>query len=48
MTTVTLPHGYIDVSATDKSEVSNNLYKQIQWEELAKSGINLEHKEVTS
>ena len=36
-----------DLSCMDKSEVSKNLFTQIQWEEILRSGIFLSHQDVS-
>ena len=37
-----------DLSTMDKGEVSKNLFGQIAWEEILRSGVFLEHKDVSS
>lgn len=41
-----LSQGIQDLSTMDKSDVSKNLFGQIAWEEILRSGVFLEHKEV--
>ena len=36
-----------DLSTMDKGEVSKNLFGQIAWEEILRSGVFLEHKDVS-
>jgi len=43
-----LSQGIQDLSTMDKSDVSKNLFGQIAWEEILRSGVFLEHKEVSS
>ena len=42
-----LSQGIQDLSTMDKSDVSKNLFGQIAWEEILRSGVFLEHKEVS-
>jgi hypothetical protein len=41
-----LAHGVQDLVSMDKGDVSKNLFGQIQWEELLRSHVILEHREV--
>lgn len=41
-----LSQGIQDLSTMSKSDVSKNLFGQIAWEEILRSGVFLEHKEV--
>ena len=36
-----------DLSLMEKSEVSKNLFTQIKWEEILRSGIFLSHQDVS-
>jgi hypothetical protein len=39
-------HTRLDLSSMEKSEVSKNLYGLIHWEEIMRSGVFLQHKDV--
>ena len=36
-----------DLATMDKSEASKLLFGQVQWEELLRSGVFLQHKDVS-
>jgi hypothetical protein len=36
-----------DLSSLDKNEASKTLFSQIQWEELLRSGVVLQHRDVS-
>ena len=38
----------IDVQSMNKSEISKNLYDQIQWEAVIRNGVFLQHKDVSN
>ncbi len=37
-----------DLGSLDKSEASKTLFTQIQWEELLRSGVVLQHRDVST
>lgn len=37
----------LDLYSADKSEISRTLYGQVQWEELLRNGIILQHRDVS-
>lgn len=37
----------MNLDALEKSEVSKTLYGQIQWEEISRSGVFLQHRDVS-
>ena len=41
-----LTRANVDLSSLDKSEVSKSLYGQIHWDEIIKSGVFLQSKDV--
>lgn len=37
----------LDLYSADKGEISRTLYGQVQWEELLRNGIILQHRDVS-
>lgn len=37
----------LDLYSADKNEISRTLYGQVQWEELLRNGIILQHRDVS-
>ena len=42
-----LSQGHMDLFSMEKSDISKNLFGQIQWEEILRSGVFLQHKDVS-
>jgi hypothetical protein len=38
----------MNLDSIEKSEVSKTLYSQIQWEEISRSGVFLQHRDVSA
>lgn len=45
-TSAAIPSAPLDLYSADKSEISRTLYGQVQWEELLRNGIILQHRDV--
>jgi hypothetical protein len=37
---------HLDFSSMEKGEISKNLFGQVQWEEILRSGVFLQHRDV--
>ena len=42
-----LSQNHTDLSSMDKPEVSKSLFGLIQWEEILRSGVFLDHRDVS-
>jgi hypothetical protein len=47
MSQAVLTHSNEELSQMNKSDVSKNLFAQIAWEEILRSGVFLEHRDVS-
>lgn len=45
-TSAAIPSAPLDLYSADKGEISRTLYGQVQWEELLRNGIILQHRDV--